>query len=81
MDLSINYDNSNKQFVIDRSRSGRVDFSPMFSKKIKCDYDAVNQTIPLKFIVDKSSIEIFINEGDKIKIDPEKRSYLERVKN
>ncbi|MGB1449800.1 MAG: glycoside hydrolase family 32 protein [Flavobacteriaceae bacterium] len=64
-DLSINYDNSNKQFVIDRSRSGRVDFSPMFSKKIKCDYDAVNQTIPLKFIVDKSSIEIFINEGEK----------------
>ena len=29
----------------------------------------------------KINVPLFINEGDKIKIDPEKRSYLERVKN
>ena len=29
----------------------------------------------------KINVPLFINEGDKIKIDPEKRSVLERVKN
>ena len=27
------------------------------------------------------NVPLFINEGDKIKIDPEKGSYIERVKN
>ena len=29
----------------------------------------------------KINVPLFINEGDKIKIDPEKGSYIERVKN
>ncbi|MDB4131813.1 elongation factor P, partial [Flavobacteriaceae bacterium] len=29
----------------------------------------------------KINVPLFINEGDKIKIDPEKASYIERVKN
>ena len=29
----------------------------------------------------KINVPLFINEGDKIKVDPEKGSYIERVKN
>ena len=43
---------------------------------------ATNATKPAKLETGASiNVPLFINEGDLIKIDPEKGSYLERVKN
>jgi beta-fructofuranosidase len=64
--LSLNYDQNISGFVLDRSNSGTVDFSNFFIKPIKCNYTPKSTTLPIKILVDKSSIKIFINYLEKV---------------
>jgi len=64
--LKVNYNKQSGEFVIDRSKSGKVDFHPVFKHPIKCDFDYSNQIIPIQMLVDNSSVEIFINNGEKV---------------
>lgn len=63
--LALNYQQSTGEFILDRGKSGIVNFSNLFSKPIRCPYVSKGTTLPIKILVDKSSIEIFINNGEK----------------
>jgi sucrose-6-phosphate hydrolase SacC (GH32 family) len=63
--LSLSYQKSTGEFILDRGKSGIVDFSNLFSKPIRCPYVSKSTTLPVKILVDKSSIEIFINNGEQ----------------
>ncbi len=51
--------------VIDRSKSGLVDFSENFFAEIKADFipKEINE---VELYVDASSVEIFINKGERV---------------
>ncbi|HCY42441.1 MAG TPA: glycosyl hydrolase family 32 [Prolixibacteraceae bacterium] len=64
--MIISYSKVNAEFVVDRSNSGVTDFSPMFKRPIKCKFIPQSSKIFLQLLVDKSSLEIFINKGEKV---------------
>ena len=58
------YDLKNSQVFIDRSKSGLIDFSKDFPGKHKAPYALPeNGVIKFRAIVDKSSIELFVDDG------------------
>lgn len=64
--LFFGIDNKEKYVFIDRKKSGRIDFSETFSDKVsKLALDKSYETINLKLVLDKTSVEIFINGGEK----------------
>lgn len=63
--LKLSYQQSSGEFILDRSKSGIVDFSNLFTRAMHCPYIPKNNVIPIKILVDKSSIEVFINNGEK----------------
>ncbi len=63
--LALSYDQNNGEFVLDRSKSGIVDFNNLFIKPIRCKYTLQGTILPIKILVDNSSIEIFVNHGEK----------------
>lgn len=63
--LALNYYQNSGEFVLDRSNSGIVDFNNLFVKLITCKYMPQSKTLPIKIVVDQSSIEIFVNNGEK----------------
>ena len=63
--LSLVYQQSSGEFILDRGKSGIVDFSNLFSKSIRCPYIPKGNNLPIKILVDKSSIEVFINNGER----------------
>jgi fructan beta-fructosidase len=63
--LTINYNKTNSEFVIDRSKSGKVDFHPLFKRAIRCKFTPQTAKIPIQILVDQSSVELFINKGEK----------------
>jgi fructan beta-fructosidase len=63
--LILTYQQNSGEFILDRGKSGIVDFSNLFPKPIHCPYIPKNSVIPIKILVDKSSIEIFVNNGEK----------------
>ncbi|MBK6285990.1 MAG: GH32 C-terminal domain-containing protein [Draconibacterium sp.] len=64
--LKVNYNKQSGEFVINRSKSGKVDFHPVFKRQIKCEFDNSNQILPIQILVDNSSLELFINNGEKV---------------
>lgn len=61
--LQINYDPSQNQFVIDRDRSGKNSFSEQFTGLQYGPFPFKGKAMKLRLIVDVSSIELFVNEG------------------
>lgn len=59
---TITFDAKNSTLTIDRSESGKVDFSDMFSLDQKVDIENIND-VQLRLVIDSSSIEVFVNEG------------------
>ena len=54
-------------FFIDRSKSGKVTFSDLFAKNIsKAPFKADLDKMDIRIIVDKTSIEIFYNNGKTV---------------
>jgi fructan beta-fructosidase len=64
--LKVNYNKESGEFVINRGNSGKVDFHPVFKRPIKCEFDYSDQITPIKMLIDNSSVELFINKGEKV---------------
>ncbi len=65
--LSFGYDHKAKQFFINRSKSGKVDFSPEFTKGPSTAPRFSNDDmISLEFVLDKMSIELFYDSGEAV---------------
>ena len=66
-ELDFGIDNINSNFYIDRSNSGLKDFSEKFSHTIsKARFKAPLDEITIELILDKTSIEIFYNNGETV---------------
>ncbi len=61
--LIVGYDKAIKQFFIDRTNAGKSDFSTKFAKKHFAPLN-VGKVLTIKALIDNSSIEIFVNNGE-----------------
>ncbi|WP_281225433.1 glycoside hydrolase family 32 protein [Flavobacterium aquiphilum] len=66
--LSFGINNSSDSYLfVDRSKSGRIDFSDKFASVIsKANLKGIQKEAVFKIILDKTSIEIFYNNGEKV---------------
>ena len=65
--LDFGIDNINSIFYIDRTNSGLKDFSGKFSNTIsKAPFKKSQDIITIEFILDKTSIEVFYNNGETV---------------
>lgn len=62
-ELKIGYNAIERCFFIDRSKSGNTSFHYEFSELIKAKRIAIDKKIDLKIIIDKTSIELFADDG------------------
>lgn len=62
--VKMHYDIARRQFVMERSESGVVNFSPDFPAMTIAPTGAVDGTIRLRLFVDRSSIEAFGENGE-----------------
>lgn len=65
----IGYDAAKKEIYIDRSKSGAVDFDKNFSGRHSAPVLLKQDTIKLQVFVDRSSLEVFINDGEAVITD------------
>lgn len=93
--LTFGYNNSDKNFFIDRRKSGKKDFSDKFTNKVSTvKRVSLNPDISGRIILDKTSIELFFDNGetvmteiffpnvpfDKLSIEPEDQEFtLENI--
>jgi levanase/fructan beta-fructosidase len=65
--LTFGINNSNHYLFLDRTKSGKTDFSEKFASTItKAILDGNQKEAAFKIILDKTSIEIFYNNGEKV---------------
>jgi fructan beta-fructosidase len=57
------WDASTTSFTLDRSLSGLVDFNSSFSKNVVSSYSSLDSITMMDVFIDRSSVEIFINNG------------------
>ncbi|MDQ3790885.1 MAG: GH32 C-terminal domain-containing protein [Actinomycetota bacterium] len=62
----IGYDTARGELYVDRTRSGRVDFSPDFPAVQRAPLAAVNGKVTLRVLVDRSSVEVFGGGGQAV---------------
>lgn len=65
----ISYDVLSETLSFDRTKSGHVNFSEQFASIEKMQVKQVNNVLTLDIIVDKSSVEIFANNGANVLTD------------
>lgn len=60
--------NNNENYLfVDRSKSGKIEFSEKFALSItKAQLDRTLKTADIRILIDKTSIEIFFNNGEKV---------------
>lgn len=61
--LIIGYDNANKKYYIDRTKSGKIDFNTGFAKISYAPRLTNTQTSNIELAVDVSSVELFADNG------------------
>lgn len=59
----IQYNIRNKQLLVDRTRSGRVDFSDGFAAVHRAELTPMDGRIRLHLFIDSASVEVFANDG------------------
>jgi fructan beta-fructosidase len=65
--LTFGINNSENFLFLDRSKSGKTDFSEKFAPAIsKAPLNTNQKTVDFKIVLDKTSIEIFYNNGEKV---------------
>lgn len=65
--LKFGYDAERQEFYIDRKQSGKVNFNEKFANKVSfAPRVAQNDTITVKMVLDKTSIELFYDEGKTV---------------
>ncbi|MCY8070678.1 GH32 C-terminal domain-containing protein [Bacillus inaquosorum] len=66
----VGYDRKNTKLFVDRSESGNVTFNPTFNTGIQtAPLKPVNGTIKMRIFVDRSSVEVFGNDGQQVITD------------
>ena len=65
-ELVAGYDQNKKQLFVDRTKSGKTDFSKDFPAIIKAPCELYNQTLELHILIDEASIEIFAQQGKTV---------------
>ncbi|MGG0025919.1 GH32 C-terminal domain-containing protein [Bacillus inaquosorum] len=66
----VGYDRKNTKLFVDRSESGNVTFNPTFNTGIQtAPLKPVNATIKMRIFVDRSSVEVFGNDGQQVITD------------
>ena len=60
------YDAVAKELIVDRTRSGKTDFSPSFPSRTVAPMDSGNGPLKLHVFVDRSSVEVFADEGQEV---------------
>lgn len=63
---TIAYDNTTKTFSVDRRQSGDTSFSNVFASVETLQLNPVNNKIKVRVLVDKSILEIFVNDGEYV---------------
>ncbi|PKQ45400.1 glycosyl hydrolase family 32 [Confluentibacter flavum] len=61
--LILGYNESQNEFYIDRTKSGKIDFEKGFSKRITSPRLVNNNKVDLTLIIDDSSVELFTDDG------------------
>ncbi|OLS35895.1 glycoside hydrolase family 32 protein [Bacillus sp. MRMR6] len=65
----VGYDVENQQLFIDRTHSGEADFHQHFAAKHECQLLIRDHKISLHVLVDRSSVEVFGNNGESVITD------------
>jgi fructan beta-fructosidase len=65
----IGYDSQTSELYVDRTRSGRVDFSRDFPGVQRAPLTARNGKVQLRILVDWSSVEVFADRGQTVITD------------
>ncbi|HLR32553.1 MAG TPA: glycoside hydrolase family 32 protein [Fodinibius sp.] len=66
----IGYDVSEKELFVDRQKSGQVQFQEKFANRVQTvPLKAKNGSITLEILVDRSSVEVFANNGERVITD------------
>lgn len=60
------YDASANRFVIDRRRSGQVQFHPDFGKPVVLPRFSASPQLKLEFVLDRGSLEVFADNGRSV---------------
>ena len=66
--VKIGYSNKSKQFFVDRTKSGNMNFSDRFSGIDYAPY-SIGKQVQLHLFIDAASIEIFVDEGKLVMTD------------
>lgn len=64
--LVIGYEPASRQFYIDRSQSGKSDFSKEFPKKQTAPRMASGNTLKVHLLIDVASVEVFADDGQTV---------------
>ena len=64
--VRIGYDPGDEQYYIDRSQSGKTDFSDKFSGRATAPRITESDTLRLSLMVDVASVELFADEGKTV---------------
>lgn len=62
----VGYDSEKEELFVDRSQSGETGFDDMFPAKETAPMEAINGRIKLRIFLDRSSVEVFGNEGETV---------------
>jgi fructan beta-fructosidase len=63
--VSLKYDVRSQTFLLDRTKSGNISFNSSFASVEKAPVKLKNGKLKLTILVDKSIVEVFINDGEK----------------
>lgn len=66
-ELIFGIDNKMKELFVDRSKSGKTDFGKNYAAPVtKAPLNHAYTDAKIKLVIDKTSIEIFVNDGEKV---------------
>jgi fructan beta-fructosidase len=65
----VGFDAAKGEVFIDRTRSGEVSFSKDFPGRHTAELEKKNATVKLHVFVDRSSVELFVNDGERVMSD------------
>lgn len=64
--LEIGYDRDPGVVYVDRRQAGNVDFHPAFAGRYEAPVRLIDRSVILQIIVDRSTSEVFINDGEAV---------------
>ena len=62
----VGYDQKDSVVYVDRSQSGNVDFHKSFAGRHEAPARVIDGQVSLQILVDRSSVEVFINDGEAV---------------